>query len=151
MALDFDAVRQGLAQTIPFNTHNGLELVEVAAGRGVVVAPDAEHGKNHIGSQHAGALFAAGEFASGAAFIGAFAEHLGGIVPLAERAEIAYRKVAKGPITATATLSADVGELLAQVEADGRTRFPVAVELTDADGVVVAEMTVHWYVKRVAA
>ncbi|MDW5593602.1 DUF4442 domain-containing protein [Conexibacter stalactiti] len=151
MGLDFDAVRAGLASAIPFNAHNGLELIEVAPGRGVVVAPDADHGKNHIGSQHAAALFGAGEFASGAAFLGAFGEHLAGLIPLAQSAEIAYRKVANGPITATATLDADVSELLAQVEADGRTRFPVAVVLRDGGGDVVAEMTVRWYVKRAAA
>ena len=27
-------------------------------------------------------------------------------------------------------------------------RFPVAVELTDAEGQVVCEMTVHWYVRK---
>ncbi len=39
---------------------------------------------------------------SGAAFVGAFAERLGEVTPLARNAEISYEKIAKGPIDATA-------------------------------------------------
>src|SRR5918998_1966480 len=102
--MDYEAVRAGLAQMIPFNNHVGLDIAEVADGRGVVRLPDESHLKNHVGSQHAGALFSAGEAASGAAFVGAFAERMGGITPLAKGAEIDYRKLARGAITATGTL-----------------------------------------------
>jgi acyl-coenzyme A thioesterase PaaI-like protein len=146
--VDFDAVAAGLNQAIPFNGHVGLVVEEVAPGRGVVTLPDAEHLHNHVGSQHAGALFSAGEAASGGAFLGAFAEHLGGLTPLAKSASIEYRKIARGPITAVGTLDIDVDELLGKIEADGRVEFPVGVEMTDADGNVVATMTVHWHVRR---
>ena len=63
----------------------------------MVVLPQEDHLHNHVGSQHAGALFSAGEAASGAAFVGAFAEHMGDITPLARNAEISYLKLAKGP------------------------------------------------------
>lgn len=145
---DYDAMRDGLQAAIPFNTHVGLEVVEVADGRGVVRLPDGSHLHNHVGSQHAAGLFAAGEAASGAAFMGAFAEHLAGLVPLARSAEIDYRKLAKGVITATATLDADVAALLERLEADGKVQFPVAVEMTDADGQVVAGMRVDWHVRK---
>ncbi|MEA2473277.1 MAG: hypothetical protein QOE06_1192 [Thermoleophilaceae bacterium] len=145
---DFDALREGLQGAIPFNTHVGLEVVEVADGRGVVRLPDSKDLHNHVGSQHAGGLFAAGEAASGAAFMGAFAEHLGGLTPLARSAEIDYRKLAKGPITATATLGEDAGGLLDKLESDGKVEFPVAVEMTDEDGQTVAGMTVKWHVRK---
>ena len=102
--MDYEAVRQGLEQAIPFNRHVGLDVAEVGEGRGVVRLPDDERLHNHVGSQHAGALFSAGEAASGAAFVGAFAERMGGITPLARTAEISYLKLAHGPITATGTL-----------------------------------------------
>jgi acyl-coenzyme A thioesterase PaaI-like protein len=124
---------------------------EVAPGRGVVTLPEGEHLQNHVASQHAGALFSAGEAASGGAFLGAFAEHLGSLTPLARSASIDYRKIAHGPIKAVATLDEDVDGLLAAIEADGRVEFPVAVELTDGDGNVVATMTVHWHVRRNSA
>jgi acyl-coenzyme A thioesterase PaaI-like protein len=145
--VDFDAVAAGLNQAIPFNRHVGLVVEEVAPGRGVVTLPDGEHLHNHVGSQHAGGLFAAGEAASGGAFLGAFAEHLGGLTPLAKSASIDYRKIARGPVTAVGTLDADVGELLGKIESDGRVEFPVEVEMADGDGDVVATMTVHWHVR----
>jgi acyl-coenzyme A thioesterase PaaI-like protein len=146
--VDFDAVAAGLNQAIPFNRHVGLVVEEVTVGRGVVTLPDGEHLHNHVGSQHAGGLFAAGEAASGGAFLGAFAEHLGGLTPLAKSASIDYRKLARGPITAVGTLDADVDSLLSKIEADGRVEFPVEVQMTDGDGNVVATMTVHWHVRR---
>jgi acyl-coenzyme A thioesterase PaaI-like protein len=146
--MDFDAVAAGLNQAIPFNRHVGLVVEEVAPGRGVVTLPDGEHLHNHVGSQHAGGLFSAGEAASGGAFLGAFAEHLGGLTPLAKSASIDYRKIARGPITAVGTLDADVDALLQAIEADGRVEFPVEVEMSDGDGNVVATMTVHWHVRK---
>jgi acyl-coenzyme A thioesterase PaaI-like protein len=146
--VDYAAVAAGLSQAIPFNVHLGLETITVAEDHGVVRLPDDEHLRNHVGSQHAGGLFSAGEAASGAAFVGAFLDIMAEITPLAESAEIAYRKLAKGEIAATARFEEDQAELRLKLEADGRVRFPIAVEMTDAEGVVVAEMTVNWYVRR---
>jgi acyl-coenzyme A thioesterase PaaI-like protein len=149
--MDYEAVRAGLEQAVPFNTFIGLEVTEVGPGVGVVRLPDDERLHNHVASQHAGALFSAGEAASGGAFIATFADRMGEITPLAESAEIAYRKLARGPITATGRFSQDRDALLDELEAEGRVRFPIEVELTDGDGNVVAEMTVRWYVRKNAS
>src|SRR5688500_5517852 len=111
--MDYDAVRAGLEAAIPYNVHIGIGIAGVGEGRGVVRLPDRPDIRNHVGSQHAGALFSAGEAASGAAFVGAFAEQLGNLTPLAESADIAYRKLAQGVITATAKLDTDLEELVA--------------------------------------
>ena len=145
--MDYDAIRAGLQAAIPYNVHLGLEVAEVAPGRGVVRLPDRAEIRNPVGSQHAGALFSAGEAASGAAFVGAFAERLGDLTPLAESAEIAYRKVAQGVITATGRLDTPAEELLAKLDDEGVVRFVVGVELTNATGDSVAEMTVRWHVR----
>jgi acyl-coenzyme A thioesterase PaaI-like protein len=147
--MDYEAIRAGMAVAIPFNTHLGLEVVELGPGRGVVRLPDREELRNHVGSQHAGALFAAGEAASGGAFVGAFAERLAEITPLAEGADIAYRRIARGTITATGTLSADADELLARLDEEGAVRFTVEVDLTDGSGDTIAEMSVRWHVRAV--
>jgi acyl-coenzyme A thioesterase PaaI-like protein len=146
--MDYEAIRSGLEGAIPYNVHLGLEVAEVAPGRGVVRLPDRAEIRNHVGSQHAGALFSAGEAASGAAFVGAFAERLGDLTPLAEGADISYRKLAQGVITATARLEIDPAELLAALDEDGVVRFPVEVELTNALGEAVAGMTVRWHLRR---
>jgi len=146
--MDYEAVRQGLEQAIPYNRYLGLEVGEVGDGRGVVRLPADERLHNHVGSQHAGALFSAGEAASGAAFVGAFAERMGEITPLARTAEISYLKLARGAITATGTLGEGKDALLARLESDGKVEFPVEVELSDAEGNTVASMTVNWHVRR---
>ena len=145
--MDFTALADGLTQAIPYNRHLGLRVAELGAGTGVVELPDDERLRNHVGSQHAGALFSAGEAASGGAFLAAFAERLADVTPLAESAEIAYRRVARGPITATARLDAAPADLLAELDREGRVRFPIAVALTDGEDELVAEMTVRWYVR----
>ena len=146
--MDYEAVRQGLEQAIPYNRYLGLEVGEVGDGRGVVRLPADERLHNHVGSQHAGALFSAGEAASGAAFVGAFAERMGEITPLARTAEISYLKLARGAITATGTLGESKDALLARLESDGKVEFPVEVELSDAEGNTVASMTVNWHVRK---
>jgi len=146
--MDYEAVRQGLEQAIPYNRYIGLDVAEVGDGRGVVRLPDDERLHNHVGSQHAGALFSAGEAASGGAFVGAFAERMGEITPLARTAEISYLKLARGTITATGTLGEAKDSLLERLDADGKVEFPVQVEMTDGDGNTVASMTVNWHVRK---
>lgn len=146
-SVDYTAVAAGLSQAIPFNVHLGLETTAVAPDSGAVRLPDDEKLRNHVGSQHAGGLFAAGEAASGAAFVGAFLDVMGEITPLAESASISYKKLARGQITATASFGEDAEALKAKLREQGRIRFPVQVRMTDAEGNVVAEMTVDWYVR----
>lgn len=148
MSVDFEAVRAGLEQAIPFNKYLGLEVTAVSDGSGSVRLPEDPNLLNHVGSQHAGALFSVAEAASGAAFVGAFLERMGEITPLAKSASIDYRKIAKGPIVATGTLSEEKSALLERLDADGRVEFTIDVSLKDSDDVEVAAMTVDWHVRR---
>ncbi|MET0306305.1 MAG: DUF4442 domain-containing protein [Solirubrobacterales bacterium] len=144
---DFDAIAQGMTQAVPFAGFLGLEVTSVAAGEAVVVLPERAELTNHVGSQHAGALFTAAEAASGAAFVGAFAERMGEVTPLARSAEISYEKIAKGPIEARAKLAVPAAEALATLDAEGKVVFPCEIEMTDASGLRVATATVHWHVR----
>lgn len=145
--VDFDAIAKGLAMAVPFVGHLDLEITEMAAGEATVVLPRRPELTNHVGSQHAGALFTAAETASGAAFVGAFAVRMGDVVPLAKSAEIDYKKIANGPITANAKLGIEAAEAIATLDAEGKVEFPCEVELTDRDGNLVATATVHWHVR----
>jgi len=147
--MDYDALRAGMGAAIPFNTHVGLEIVELGPGRATVRLPDEERLRNHVGSQHASGLFAAAEAASGGAFMATFAERMGEIRPLAASAEIAYTKLATGPIDARAELGGGA-ELLERLDADGKVAFPVEVTLADTDGETVATATVQWHVRKTA-
>lgn len=144
---DFDAIAEGMTQAVPFAGHLGLSITSIAPGEAIVLLPERPELTNHVGSQHAGALFTVAEAASGGAFVGAFAERLGVVTPLARRAEISYEKIAKGPIEATAKLGVPAEEALATLDAEGKVRFPCEIELVDGDGTRVATASVQWDVR----
>lgn len=144
---DFDLIAKGMTQAVPFAGHLNLEITEISEGEATVVLPDLPELKNHVGSQHAGALFTAAETASGAAFVGAFAERMADVTPLARSAEIAYEKIANGPITAKATLGMPAAQALETLDAEGKVEFPCEIELADADGTQVAAASVRWHVR----
>jgi uncharacterized protein (TIGR00369 family) len=143
----FDAIAQGMTQAVPFAGYLDLEITSVSSGEAVARLPERAELTNHVGSQHAGALFTVAEAASGAAFVGAFAERMGEVTPLARNAEISYKKIAKGPIDASAKLGVPAAEALATLDAEGKVVFPCEIELTDAEGQLVATATVHWHVR----
>jgi uncharacterized protein (TIGR00369 family) len=144
---DFEAIAAGMTQAVPFAGFLGVEVTSLVEGEAVALLPERDELKNHVGSQHAGALFSVAETASGAAFVGAFAERMGDVTPLARKAEIAYEKIAKGPIEARATLGMPKDEALATLDREGKVEFPCEVVLSDADGNRVATATVGWHVR----
>jgi uncharacterized protein (TIGR00369 family) len=144
---DFNAIADGMNEAVPFVAHLGLEIGSVGEGEATVRLPERAELTNHVGSQHAGALFTLAETASGAAFVGAFADRLAEVTPLARRAEISYEKIATGAIEAAARLGVAKQEAMTTLDADGVVSFPCEVELTDSGGEVVARATVQWHVR----
>jgi uncharacterized protein (TIGR00369 family) len=147
MDVDFDLIAKSMPAAVPYISHLGVEVTAMEEGAATALLPDRPELKNHVGSQHAGALFGVAETASGAAFVGAFAARMGDVTPLARSAQIAYVKVARGPIEAKAKLGTPAAEALATLDADGRVDFPVEVEMVDAEGDTVATATVDWNVR----
>ncbi|MFD6326927.1 DUF4442 domain-containing protein [Streptomyces sp. NPDC001812] len=133
-----------LAATVPMARTLNLEFLETTSERAVVSLPDQGDYHNHVGGPHAGAMFTLGESASGAIVLAAFGDQLARAVPLAVRAEIAYKKLAMGPVTATATLGRPAAEVVAELDEGRRPEFPVTVAIRREDGAVTGEMTVVW-------
>jgi hypothetical protein len=146
--MDLEPLRAGMEQAVPFNGHLGLEIVEVAIGRGVARLPDDQALRNHSGSQHASALFAVGQAASGAAIAAVFVERLPELELQPESAEITYKKIPRGPLTATGVLGADPGQLLDELERAGDVAFGIDVSIVDGANDLVAAMTVRWHVRK---
>jgi len=144
---DFDLIAKGMSQAVPFVGYLGVEVTSITEGEATAILPERSELFNHVGSQHAGALFTVAETASGAAFVGAFAERMADVTPLARSAEISYEKIANGEITATARLAADTAQTLATLDAEGKVEFRCDVELTDKDGQRVAGAAVDWHVR----
>ncbi|MEM9233326.1 MAG: DUF4442 domain-containing protein [Pseudomonadota bacterium] len=145
----FEMVRQQLGAAVPFASHVGLEITDLGKGTAVAELDDHAHTKNHIATQHAGALFTLAEAASGAAMAGAFLERLAKIRPVAAKASIEYIALAKGMITAEATVSDNPDYLIAELDEVGKIQFDVNVSLRDDAGEEVARVTVAWHVKSV--
>ncbi|MGW2704818.1 DUF4442 domain-containing protein [Streptomyces sp. NPDC001340] len=133
-----------LAATVPMARTLNLEFLETSPEQAVVSLPDQGDYHNHVGGPHAGAMFTLGESASGAIVLAAFGDQLSRAVPLAVRAEIAYKKLAMGAVTATAKLGRPAAEVVAELDAGQRPEFPVMIEIRRADGAVTGEMQVVW-------
>lgn len=133
-----------MAATVPMARTLNLEFTETSAERAVVALPDQGAFHNHVGGPHAGAMFTLAESASGAVVLAAFGDQLQRAVPLAVRAEIGYRKLAMGRVTATAELGRPAVEVVAELDAGERPEFPVRVAITREDGGVTGEMTIVW-------
>ncbi|MEU5693483.1 DUF4442 domain-containing protein [Actinosynnema sp. NPDC020468] len=144
MSQEHAFVADAMKQAVPWVTTSGVEFAEVSGERVVATLPDREEARNHVGGPHAAVMFGVAETASGAVVMAAFAPHLGKATPLVARAEIAYRKLALGPLTATAVLGRPAADVVAELESGVRPEFPVTVAITDADGVTTGEMTVIW-------
>ncbi len=141
---DPSAIAELLAATVPMVRTLNLEFVECTDRRAVLRLPDQPAFHNHLAAPHAGAMFTLAESASGAVVLAAFSDQLARAVPLAVSAEIAYRKLARGTVTATAELGRPAAEVVAELDQGLRPEFPVAVTLTREDGAVTGEMTVRW-------
>lgn len=144
MSADQMSIGELLAATVPMVRTLKLEYLETTPERAVLSLPDQEEYRNHVGGPHAGAMFTLGESASGAVVLAAFGDQLARAVPLPVTAEIAFRKIALGPVRATATLGRPAAEVVAELDAGERPEFPVVVALQREDGAVTGEMTVVW-------
>ncbi|MFJ2607268.1 DUF4442 domain-containing protein [Streptomyces sp. NPDC091279] len=138
------SIGEMLAATVPMVRTLNLEYLETTPERAVVALPDQAEYRNHVGGPHAGAMFTLGESASGAIVLAAFGDQLERAVPLPVNAEIAFKKIALGPVRATATLGRPAADVVAELDAGERPEFPVTVALQRADGAVTGEMTVLW-------
>ncbi|MGV9308563.1 DUF4442 domain-containing protein [Nonomuraea sp. NPDC003727] len=133
-----------LLQTVPFARTLDISFDKVEEGLALCRLPDRPDLHNHVGGPHAGALFTLAETASGAATLSAFGDQLSRAVPLPTTSTIRYRKVAMGEVVAEARLQASREEVVALLDAGQRPEFDVAVEIRNAEGVIVAELTVRW-------
>ncbi|MEU7475170.1 DUF4442 domain-containing protein [Lentzea sp. NPDC042327] len=149
MSQDVSFIADAMKQAVPYVKTTGIDFDEVSATRVVASLPDDETLRNHVGGPHAAMMFGLGETASGAVVMAAFAQHMAKATPLVARADIAYRKLAMGPLKAEAVLGRSADEVLAELDGGTRPEFPVTVTITNAEGVTTGEMVVVWTLKPV--
>jgi acyl-coenzyme A thioesterase PaaI-like protein len=142
---DFDVIRTLMPQVVPAVATLGIEYDSLDATRAVCALRDDPSLHNHVGGLHAGLIFTLAETASGALVMGNFEELLQtGVTPLAASAEIRWTKLAKGRVTATATLGRDAEDIRLELKETGKTvQFPVHVVLSTEAG-DTGVMTISW-------
>jgi acyl-coenzyme A thioesterase PaaI-like protein len=133
-----------MQQTVPWVGAVGIEFVEVTPQRAVLRLPDDPGLRNHVGGPHAAMIFGVGETATGAVTLAAFAATMERATPLPVRSEIAYQRIARGPLTAVAVLGRPAEDVIAELEAGARPEFGIDVTITDVDGRETTRMTVVW-------
>ena len=142
-----EMIRSGI-ERMPYNAMLGVRIVEMDGGRARGTLAARPEVGNHVGTMHAGAQFSLIEAASGAAVSSAFLDLLGRATPLAQGAEVTYRRPAKGDVVADAVLSPEeIARVRSDLDAHGRARFDVAVSVTDAHGTLATEATMRWYIR----
>lgn len=138
------SIGEMLAASVPMVRTLNLEYLETTAERAVLALPDRPEYRNHVGGPHAGAMFTLAESASGAVVIGAFGDQMQRAVPLPVRCEVAWTKLARGPLTAVAELGRPIAEVLAELDTGARPEFPVEVSVRREDGAETSRMTIIW-------
>ena len=134
-----------LSAAVPMVGTLGLEYVETAPQRAVLRFRDQAAYRNHIGGPHAGAMFTLAESASGAIVTAAFGHLIAEATPLPTTATIDFKKVARGDVTAVATLERPVDDIVAELKGGTRPEFPIHVAIRrDVDDAVTGEMTIVW-------
>jgi len=134
-------------ENVPYAKHSGIELLEIAEGRGLAQLPDWKETQNHMGSQHAGALFTLAEAASGAAMVSLFADKVLMVRAAITEATIKYQKAARGVVQATGLLRQPGADILDEFNREGRVTFNVDVTLTDAKNREIGAMEVVWSIQ----
>ncbi len=142
---DYAGIATLMPQLVPFVATLEIEYAALDGDHAVCVLRDDQRFRNHVGGPHAGAMFTLAETASGAMVLASFEDLVQtGVTPLAATATIAYTKLAKGDVTATATLGRAAAEVRAELAETGRTvQFPVEVVLSTAEG-ETGRMTISW-------
>ncbi len=142
----YHMIKTQLGTIVPFQNHVGVRLLEIGDGSASAQLDQRDEVSNHIGSLHAGAMFTLGEAASGAAMAGALAPVILSMRPVAATAGLAFKRIAKGKLTAHARTSVPAAALMQTIKDEGKVVFDVVVDIQDASGETVVEMTVNWHV-----
>jgi acyl-coenzyme A thioesterase PaaI-like protein len=116
----------------------GLKITRWDADEAVVICKNRWHIQNHIGGVHATAMATLAESATGMLF----GLHVpDSKLPLLKSLHVDYKAVARGDLTAVATLSKDQ---MATIESNPKGAMVVPVRITDSEGKEPIQCQMEW-------
>lgn len=132
----FEKIRAATRTSFRFVENTGLDLLEYERGRVKLMMP-LEGNVNHVGMMYAGALFTLAEVPGGTLFGSAFDTKR--FYPIVGEVNIRYVKPAMGDAYVVAAMSDDeIERVTSDLEEKGRAKYVLELEITDADGTVLA-------------
>ena len=135
---------------LPFNRFLGLEKGASDSGLLVSLPPSPQY-TNHLGTVHASALLALAEAGSAEFLLRHFGD-VAGYVPVVRRLDAKFRKLARGRVSARASVEGDaLNRLSRELQTKGRALIGVSVEVVDEGGMVVLSGVVGWFIARAVA
>jgi acyl-coenzyme A thioesterase PaaI-like protein len=133
---------------VPFHDHAQIEILDAPVGQGSARIPDAPELTNHFGTVHGGMLFAVGEVTAASAMYRLLGPGIAKVRAITRKGTIDYLKPARGAISGAATIGMSAADIAASLARLPSINVPIAVELSDEAGVVVARLQVEWFVGR---
>ncbi|MBM3299638.1 MAG: YiiD C-terminal domain-containing protein [Deltaproteobacteria bacterium] len=136
MNLTDEMKKQLLETRVAFIERTGVKALELERGHVKLMAP-LKGNENHIGTMYAGALFTVAEVVVGALWLASF--DVSKYYPIIKEMTIRYLRVAKSDVTIELTISEEqIGNILEEVEEEGKAEFVLEGEVKDVSGEVVA-------------
>lgn len=145
-----DQVGQMMSTLVPMVGTLGLDFDEVSNTHAVVRLRDQPAYRNHVGGPHAAAMFALAETATGAIALAAFGDLLSEAAPVPMTTTFDFIAVARGDLTATASVAVDLDEMRTLYRSGTRPEFDLEAEVTDSDGTVTGRFRSRWTLKRLS-
>ena len=149
---DIETLRRIVAEIIPFNRTLDISLRAVSPDRVEMVQPESLERLNYVGEAHTSSsvLFVLAE-ASIVAMVLHAVHNLKdeGVVPFVVESHITYFRPTRGALISVATLSLEEQTRIRdEVMNTGHTRFPIAAQIFDENGLPVAELQAKWGLRR---
>ena len=146
MPLPAEMARVFTEEKIDFVKRSGLKAEELQPGFVRLRMPLAGN-QNHIGTLYAGALFTLAEIPGGALFLTSF--DVQRFYPLIKEMNLRFRRPASSDIRVEARLNAaEIERIQAEAEQAGKVEYRLDLQLTDADGQVVAETSALYQLRK---
>jgi acyl-coenzyme A thioesterase PaaI-like protein len=146
MPLPAEMARVFTEEKIDFVKRSGLKAEELQPGFVRLRMPLAGN-QNHIGTLYAGALFTLAEIPGGALFLTSF--DVQRFYPLIKEMNLRFRRPASSDIRVEARLNAaEIERIQAEAEQAGKAEYRLDLQLTDADGQVVAETSALYQLRK---
>lgn len=131
---------------VPFNKHLDIKSTEENSEFLLYLNAKEKH-LNHLGTIHASVLFSLAEATSGEFLLNSFKSISKDVIPVVRKAEVKFRKVVNGKISAKAELvGTTIEEVLDELKKRERALIKVKAEIYDSDLSKVFSSVFEWFI-----